>query len=192
MILKLNFLLLKTSITGMDQFYSIAMFPFEKQSKNCILLLWGNRGPVIKDHKCPPSWIEMKLQVHRLTSDLLFQLSQVGLHQWTILWEEMALVSLSEELFGSQNQDDRAEMKFMVLMILFQNSKAALKQKFRSNQPTGICSIQISLFLCEEYGGSEQQIVVIWSPGPPIFNFRFGIVEMSRNSRNVLIQRLWQ
>ena len=134
----------------------------------------------------------MKLQVHRLTSDLLFQLSQVGLHQRTILWEEMALVSLSEELFGSQNQDDRAEMKFMVLMILFQNSKAALKQKFRSNQPTGICSIQISLSLCEEYGGSEQQIVVIWSPGPPIFNFRFGIVEMSRNSRNVLIQRLWQ
>ena len=54
MILKLNFLLLKTSITGMDQFYSIAMFPFEKQSKNCILLLWGNRGPVINDQKCPP------------------------------------------------------------------------------------------------------------------------------------------
>ena len=76
----------------------------------------------------------MNFQVHRLTSDLLFQLSQVGLHQRTILWEEMALVSLSEELFGSQNQDDRAEMKFMVLMILFQNSKAALKQKFRSNR----------------------------------------------------------
>ena len=140
----------------------------------------------------PPPEFKMKFQVHRLTSDLLFQLSQVWLHQRTILWEEMALVSLSEELFGSQNQDDRAKMKFMVLMILFQNSKAALKQKFRSNQPTGICSIQISLFLCEEYGGSEQQIVVIWSPGPPIFNFRFGIVEMSRNSRNVLIQRLWQ
>ena len=49
----------------------------------------------------------MKFQVHRLTSDLLFQLSQVGLHQRTILWEEMALVSLLEELLGSQNQDDR-------------------------------------------------------------------------------------
>ena len=48
-----------------------------------------------------------------------------------------------------------------------------------TNQPIEICSIQISLSLCEEYGGSEQQIVVIWSPGPPIFNFRFGIVEMS-------------
>ena len=57
---------------------------------------------------------------------------------YIILWEEMAIVS-PEELYGSQNQDDRAEMQFMVLMILFHHSKSALKPKFRSKVLDSLC-----------------------------------------------------